>query len=183
MVLSPKELHVKSRKTDVREARQIIMYFAKKMTSKSLAGIGNYFERDHATASHAIKTIRNMIDTNSDFAKRIIKYEKRLKLINIDHMISLGNGVLNPLQFEVLKLEKKVDDLKALIDNIKRELSSCATESDSQKSELTEEKKYLIPGGKKFVVIKEPYDPYKQPFSNVEDSTNKPVMVFKNSYR
>jgi hypothetical protein len=42
----------------------------------------------------------------------------------------------------------------------------------------TEDKKYLVPGGKKFGII-ETSKPFKSIYSNIEDSSNKPVMDYQ----
>lgn len=50
---------VKSRKGELRWPRQVCMYFMSKHTKLSLSKIGGYFMRDHSTALHAIKTVKN----------------------------------------------------------------------------------------------------------------------------
>jgi hypothetical protein len=52
--------------------RQVGMWWLKNNTKKSLRLIGEVFRRDHATASHAIKTINNYIDTDKEFVEKII---------------------------------------------------------------------------------------------------------------
>ena len=51
----------KTRKREVVQARQIAMYFAKKMTKSSLAKIGAHCGgKDHATVLHACRTVNNL---------------------------------------------------------------------------------------------------------------------------
>jgi chromosomal replication initiator protein len=51
----------------VARPRQIAMYLAKNMTTKSLADIGKCFGgKDHTTVMHALKTIDNLKASNSD---------------------------------------------------------------------------------------------------------------------
>lgn len=45
-------------------------------------------------------------------------------------------------------------------------------------NEENDDKKYLVPGGKKFVII-EPSKSFKSIYSTIEDSNNKPVMEFQ----
>ncbi|GFR77306.1 chromosomal replication initiator protein DnaA [Elysia marginata] len=60
----------KSRKRDIAQARQIAMYFAKKMTKKSLVSIGQEVgKRDHATVLHACKTVINLCETDRQFKR------------------------------------------------------------------------------------------------------------------
>jgi hypothetical protein len=135
--VTPEEIHVKSRKGDVKETRQIIMYFTKElnpnMTWEKIAG---YFELDHATGIHAQKTINNLINTNKTFNEKIKKHRIRLKAIKIDRMTDHASGIFKPLEFEVLKLEKKVIDLRRLITEIRSELGEINYQSQCfEKSE------------------------------------------------
>lgn len=59
------EIHSKSRKRPVVQARQIAMYFSKKMTDLSLSAIGRSLgNKDHTTVLHACKTIESLLDTD-----------------------------------------------------------------------------------------------------------------------
>jgi len=51
------DLRSRSRKRSVTFPRQLAMYLTRKYTDKSLADIGNMYNRDHSTVLHAIKTI------------------------------------------------------------------------------------------------------------------------------
>ena len=54
-------LKSKTRKREIVQARQIAMYFAKKMTKSSLANIGLHCGgKDHATVLHACRTVNNL---------------------------------------------------------------------------------------------------------------------------
>lgn len=60
----------KSRKREVVQARQLIMYFSKKFTKNSLAAIGSRIgKRNHATVLYACKTVEDLIETNKDFRR------------------------------------------------------------------------------------------------------------------
>lgn len=60
----------KSRKRDVVQARQLIMYFSKKFTKNSLASIGAKIgKRNHATVLYACRTVEDLIETNKEFRK------------------------------------------------------------------------------------------------------------------
>ena len=71
------------RKREVVFARQIIMYLIKKTSRDSLAKIGSYFGQDHATASHAIKTVNNLVDTDKEIAARIDYYIDKINEISL----------------------------------------------------------------------------------------------------
>lgn len=54
------EMTSKRRERSVARPRQIAMYLAKNLTTKSLPDIGRAFDRDHTTVIHAVKTIEEM---------------------------------------------------------------------------------------------------------------------------
>tara|TARA_B100001029_G_scaffold178617_1_gene185824 strand:+ start:2216 stop:3625 length:1410 start_codon:yes stop_codon:yes gene_type:complete len=52
--------------------RQIAMYFAKKLTTRSLPEIGRKFaNRDHTTVIHAVKTVEKLLQNNDEIKKNI----------------------------------------------------------------------------------------------------------------
>ena len=53
------EIKGKTRKADIVKARQVYFYLARVLTPYSLAKIAENTYRDHATALHGIKTIKN----------------------------------------------------------------------------------------------------------------------------
>jgi chromosomal replication initiator protein len=65
-------LQSKTRKRHIVQARQLAMYFAKRMTKSSLASIGSQIgKRDHATVLHACKTVDNLTETDKQFKKYV----------------------------------------------------------------------------------------------------------------
>jgi len=74
-------LKSKTRKREVVQARQIAMYFAKKMTKSSLANIGMHCGgKDHATVLHACRTVNNLSETDKNFRKYLEDLEKKLSI-------------------------------------------------------------------------------------------------------
>ena len=74
-----KTLQSKTRKRHVVQARQLAMYFAKRMTKSSLASIGSQIgKRDHATVLHACKTVDNLTETDRQFKKYVEDITKKL---------------------------------------------------------------------------------------------------------
>jgi chromosomal replication initiator protein len=72
-------LQSKTRKRHVVQARQLAMYFAKRMTKASLASIGSQIgKRDHATVLHACKTVDNLTETDKQFKKYVEDITKKL---------------------------------------------------------------------------------------------------------
>ena len=68
-----------SRKREIVQARQLSMYFAKKITKSSLAVIGMQCgNKDHATVLHACKTIENLRQTDRYMRNMVEELEKKL---------------------------------------------------------------------------------------------------------
>lgn len=75
--LTINELHSKSRKREIVQARQIAMYFAKKLTKHSLTTIGSKIgNKDHATVLHANRTVKNLMDTDKRFKSHVYEIER-----------------------------------------------------------------------------------------------------------
>jgi chromosomal replication initiator protein len=74
-------LKSKTRKREVVQARQIAMYFAKKMTKSSLASIGSQCGgKDHATVLHACRTVNNLSETDKQFRVYLEDLDKKLSV-------------------------------------------------------------------------------------------------------
>ena len=68
-----------TRKRDIVESRQIAMFYARKLTKKSLQQIGKEFgNKDHATVLHACKVVENLCNVNKKFKIKFDKIEKLL---------------------------------------------------------------------------------------------------------
>lgn len=69
-----------SRKRDIVQTRQLIMYFAKKYTKFSLSFIGKKIgNRDHATVLHSCKTIKNLKETDKKFKLHIERIKEQIE--------------------------------------------------------------------------------------------------------
>ena len=72
-------LQSKTRKRHIVQARQLAMFFAKRLTKASLASIGSQIgQRDHATVLHACKTVDNLSTTDKQFRKYVDDLNKKL---------------------------------------------------------------------------------------------------------
>ncbi len=68
-----------SRKREIVQARQLAMYFSKKITKSSLSVIGlQCGNKDHATVLHACKTIENLRQTDRNIRAMVDELEKKL---------------------------------------------------------------------------------------------------------
>ena len=80
--ISIEEIKAKTRKREIVQARQISMYFAKKLTNTSLSVIGKHFgNRDHSTVIHACQTVVDLMDTDIEYKNRLSEIQK---IININ---------------------------------------------------------------------------------------------------
>ena len=70
--ISLNEMLSQRRSRPLARPRQIAMYLAKKMTSRSLPEIGRRFaNRDHTTVIHAVKTVTRLSDQDEEMKKNI----------------------------------------------------------------------------------------------------------------
>jgi chromosomal replication initiator protein len=73
-------INSKTRKREIVQARQLAMYFSKKLTKSSLATIGIHCgNKDHATVLHACRTVNNLIETDKHFRTYVDDIEKKIK--------------------------------------------------------------------------------------------------------
>ena len=71
----------RSRAREVVVARQLSMFLSKKLTKQALKKIGGHFGgKDHTTVIYAIKSINNLLDTDSDFQAEVMSIEKRIEM-------------------------------------------------------------------------------------------------------
>ena len=69
--ISVKELQSSRRARTVARPRQIAMYLAKQLTSRSLPEIGRKFDRDHTTVMHAVRKVEELIIEDQSLAENI----------------------------------------------------------------------------------------------------------------
>ena len=70
--LNLQEMLSQRRSRPLARPRQIAMYLAKKLTTRSLPEIGRKFaNRDHTTVIHAVKTIDKLCSSNEEIKKNV----------------------------------------------------------------------------------------------------------------
>lgn len=70
-----------TRKRNIVQARQLAMFFSKKLTKASLTTIGSQIgKRDHATVLHACKTVDNLVETDKQFRKFVEDLSDKLSI-------------------------------------------------------------------------------------------------------
>ena len=69
--ISVKELQSSRRARTVARPRQIAMYLAKQLTSRSLPEIGRKFDRDHTTVMHAVRKVEGLIGEDATLAESV----------------------------------------------------------------------------------------------------------------
>ena len=73
------QIHSKSRKREIVQARQVTMFLSKKYTTHSYSHIGKMVgKRDHATVLHACKTIQDSLDIDKSFRLTMKDLEAQL---------------------------------------------------------------------------------------------------------
>ncbi|MFA5243686.1 MAG: helix-turn-helix domain-containing protein [Pedobacter sp.] len=75
--VDPEDVISTNRKRIYTEPRQIAMYFIRNKTNLSFAKIGKIFsDRDHSTVHYSVDLVKDMIDINKRFRKKIEELEK-----------------------------------------------------------------------------------------------------------
>ncbi len=79
--LKPEELKAKTRRREIVQPRQIIMYFAKKYTKASLQVIGTMCGgKDHSTVLHACRNIEDLKQTDKQVRAYVEDIDKKINL-------------------------------------------------------------------------------------------------------
>ncbi len=75
------QLKAKTRKRHIVVARQVAMYLTKEYTDMPLKTIGKSFGgRDHSTIIHAIRTVQNMMETDTKFYAKIQELQNSINI-------------------------------------------------------------------------------------------------------
>jgi chromosomal replication initiator protein len=75
--VSVEDIKSKTRKREIVQARQISMFFSKKLTNSSLCVIGKHFgNRDHSTVIHACQTVNDLKDTDIEYNNKLNEIQK-----------------------------------------------------------------------------------------------------------
>lgn len=77
--ISVKELQSSRRARTVARPRQIAMYLAKQLTSRSLPEIGRKFDRDHTTVMHAVRKVEELIIEDISLAENVDALRRALE--------------------------------------------------------------------------------------------------------
>lgn len=76
--ISVDELFTRSRKREINDARQMVMYMTKKHTTLPLTAIGARLSRSHATVLHAVNNIENRLATEAKLRTELSEIESGL---------------------------------------------------------------------------------------------------------
>lgn len=77
--ISVKEMQSSRRARNVARPRQIAMYLAKQLTSRSLPEIGRKFDRDHTTVMHAVRKVEELVMEDASMAESIDSLRRSLE--------------------------------------------------------------------------------------------------------
>ena len=99
------QLFQKTRKREIVEARQIAMFVAStQIKTLSLSKIGEYYNKDHATVIHALKTVNNLCETDHLFKEKVDKAIKQYNLIEANRIVYIAHPISNDIQGNVKKI-------------------------------------------------------------------------------
>ena len=112
-------LFTKTRERKFVEARQSAMFMIKeKHPLSTLHEIGDFFNRDHSTVLHAYKTVKDLIETNKVFSRKIAIARhkcdniKPVKIVYIAHPIS---GDVDGNVKKILEIVKSINFLNPFV--------------------------------------------------------------------
>lgn len=77
--IEPDALFTKSRKREISDARQMVMYLAKKHTDMPLTVIGRRLGRSHSTVIYAVNTLEERVEFDKNLKEEIKQIEASLK--------------------------------------------------------------------------------------------------------
>jgi hypothetical protein len=113
-----------ARKREYVTMRQISMALAKDFTKLSLASIGSkHGNRDHATALHAVRTVKDLLQTNDH--QMVRSYKNALQMIKDWNAQRTGEAfkkTLKQLKREKKNLEYHLADVNRMLDNMLNEI-------------------------------------------------------------
>ena len=120
--ISIDDLRQKTKKREIAFARQLIIYFSKKVIPKiSFRLAGAYFGKHHSTAIHACNTVQNLYDTDTNIKMKIeLYYEKILENLKLSSSTSKQGMDLILDKLTDLKeiIKVKIDNESQLTDNL-----------------------------------------------------------------
>lgn len=76
--IQPDDIYTKSRKREISDPRQIVMYLAKKLCNMQLSTIGARLSRTHATVLHACRIIEERISVEPQLKNEVEEIENNL---------------------------------------------------------------------------------------------------------
>ncbi len=99
------QLFQKTRKREIVEARQIAMFVAStQIKTLSLSKIGEYYNKDHATVIHALKTVNNLCETDHLFKGKVDQAIVKYNLIEANRIVYIAHPISNDIQGNIEKI-------------------------------------------------------------------------------
>ena len=78
MNISEKVITARTRQKAAVKARNMVMYLIKKYTDSSLAEVGKYVHRDHATVAHSLSTMESQMGYDAVLRQEVATIERYL---------------------------------------------------------------------------------------------------------
>lgn len=116
--VAQKEMFGRTRFKEYVQARHLYYYLSSKMTKVSLREISNLsngLNPNHATVIHGIRSIKDSIDVDKPFAKKV---NEIISLINMVYNADKELSKLKSVLYDAVKSELSLSELKELIKNI-----------------------------------------------------------------
>ena len=137
--ITPETLHADTitRAGKIKEIRQIVLYFAIVELKMSLSVAGAFYNKTHATAIHAKKTISNLIYSDKIFAARIEGYRRDIRaLLNLKKAVFNFAEILGPLNKELEDIEARISNIIKALNEVEPKLRAYTSISEVLKNEI-----------------------------------------------
>ena len=113
------KLFESSRKRELVETRQAVFYIAYKTNQQlTLDAIGEYFNKNHATVIHGIKSAENLLETNKEFAVKLKSAMFRYKTIGLSKITYIAHPVSNDVKGNIEKILAIVKEINLTEKNV-----------------------------------------------------------------
>ena len=116
--IDPAELHQRVRLFKVVEARKLVMYYARKR-KLTLKEIGCFFDLDHASVLHAVRTVDDLRSFDKDFRGKLEWYDLFFDALSGVEESMDFTELLAPVCEEIKNLENRIAVMKLALNEIK----------------------------------------------------------------
>jgi len=142
---------------DYKDSRNVFFYVTRITTNDSFKKMASFFDKDHATAIHGVKCIKNLLENNTFFIKLVEKILSRISYLKITNAkfqdkvsVLMNKEVYNNLSNETKSKFIKTDNTNEIeTQTLKNEVLRLTQKLNNLRSKKTKinEVKIITPNG------------------------------------